>query len=70
MMDKPKCDFPTDDYGSGGSLGGESYKGPVGGHLFMCPSTGDKHYKQYPSHEKFPIALFQFLVHVESEGYR
>jgi hypothetical protein len=28
------------------------------------------HHKLYSSHEQFPIAVFQFLTHVESEGYR
>ena len=60
----------VDGYGGGDSLGGESYEGAVGGYLFVCASTGDKHHKLYSSHEQFPIALFQFLVHVESEGHR
>ena len=59
-----------DGYGGGGSLGGPSYDGAVGGYLFVCSSTGDEHHKLYASHEQFPSALFQFLVHVESEGHR
>ena len=57
-------------YGGGESLGVESYEGAVGGHLFVCPSTGEKHHKFYATNEQFPVALFQFLVHVESEGHR
>ena len=57
-----------DGYGGGKSLGGQSYEGAVGGYLFICPSTGEKHHMLYASHEQFPAALFQFLVHVESEG--
>ena len=53
----------------GESLGGKSYEGAVGGYLFVCPSTGGKRHKLYASHEQFPAALFQFLVHVESEGH-
>ena len=70
-MDKP-CWFRVfvDGYGGGGSMGCESYEGAIGGYLFVCPSTGDMHHKLYATHEQFPAALFQFLVHVESEGYR
>ena len=56
-------------YGGGESLGGESYEGAAGDYLFVCPSTGEKHHKLYASNEQFPAALFQFLVHVESEGH-
>jgi hypothetical protein len=59
----------SDGYGGGESLGGESYEGAVGGYLFVCPSSGDMHHKLYASHEQYPAALFQFLVHVESEGH-
>ena len=59
-----------DGYGGGRSMGAESYEGAVGGYLFVCSSTGDVHHKLYASHEQFPAALFQFLVHVESEGHR
>ena len=45
-------------YGGGGSLGGESYEGAIGGYLFVCPSTGEKHHKLCASHEQFPAALF------------
>ncbi len=40
------------------------------GYMFVCSSTGDVHHKLYASHEQFPAAVFQFIVHVESEGYR
>ena len=50
-------------------MGCESYEGAIGGYLFVCSSTGDMHHKLYASHEQFPAAMFQFLVHVESEGY-
>jgi hypothetical protein len=60
----------VDGYGGGNSLGCESYEGAIGGYLFVCPASGDKHHKLYSSHEQFPSALFQFLVHVESEGHR
>ena len=59
-----------DGYGGGKSLGGESYEGAAGGYLFVCPSTGEKHHKLHDSDEQFPAALFQFLVHVESEGHQ
>ena len=59
----------SDGYGGGESLGGESYDGAVGGYLFVCPSTGDNFHRLYASHEQYPSALFQFLVHVESEGH-
>jgi hypothetical protein len=59
-----------DGYGGGKSMGAESYEGAIGGYLFVCSSTGDVHHKLYASHEQFPAALFQFLVHVESEGHR
>jgi hypothetical protein len=59
-----------DGYGGGRSMGAESYEGAIGGYLFVCSSTGDVHHKLYASHEQFPAALFQFLVHVESEGHR
>jgi hypothetical protein len=51
-------------------MGCESYEGAIGGYLFVCSSTGDIHHKLYASHEQFPAAVFQFLTHVESEGYR
>jgi hypothetical protein len=51
-------------------MGTESYEGAIGGYLFVCSSTGDLHHKLYASHEQFPAAVFQFLTHVESEGYR
>jgi hypothetical protein len=51
-------------------MGCESYEGAIGSYLFVCPSTGEIHHKLYASHEQFPAALFQFLVHVESEGNR
>ena len=60
----------VDGYGGGESLGGKSYEGAVRGHLFVCPSTGERHYKLYAAHEQFPVNLYQFLVHVESEGHR
>ena len=60
----------SDGYGGGGSLGGESYDGAVGGYLFVCPSTGEKIHKLYASHEQYPAALFQFLTEVEGQGYR
>ena len=58
----------VDGGGGGGSLGGESYEGAIGGYLFVCPSTGERHHKLYASHEQFPAALLQFLVQVENEG--
>ena len=51
-------------------MGVESYEGAIGGYLFVCSSTGDLHHKLYASHEQFPAAVFQFLVHVEGEGNR
>jgi len=60
----------VDGYGGGQSMGTESYEGAIGGYLFVCSSTGDLHHKLYASHEQFPAAVFQFLTHVESEGYR
>ncbi len=45
-------------------------EGAIGGYLFVCSSTGDVHHKLYASNQQFPAALFQFLVHVESEGHR
>jgi hypothetical protein len=60
----------ADGYGGGNSMGCESYEGAIGGYLFVCSSTGDMHHKLYASHEQFCAALFQFLTHVESEGYR
>jgi hypothetical protein len=70
-MGKP-CWFRVyvDGYGGGQSMGTESYEGAIGGYLFVCSSTGDLHHKLYASHEQFPAAVFQFLTHVESEGYR
>ena len=58
----------VDGHGGGGSLGGESYEGAIGGYLFVCPSTGEKHHKLHAHHEQFSVALFQFFVHVEGEG--
>jgi hypothetical protein len=60
----------VDGYGGGQSMGTESYEGAIGGYLFVCSSTGDLHHKLYASHEQFLAAVFQFLTHVESEGYR
>jgi hypothetical protein len=60
----------VDGAGGGKSMGCESYEGAIGSYLFVCPSTGEIHHKLYASHEQFPAALFQFLVHVESEGNR
>ena len=60
----------VDGYGGGKSMGVESYEGAIGGYLFVCSSTGDLHHKLYASHEQFPAAVFQFLVHVEGEGNR
>jgi hypothetical protein len=60
----------VDGYGGGNSMGTESYEGAVGGYLFVCSSTGDMHHKLYASHEQFPAAVFQFLIHVEGEGNR
>ena len=51
-------------------MGCESYEGAIGSYLFVCSSTGEIHHKLYASHEQFPAALFQFLVHVEGEGNR
>lgn len=51
-------------------MGCESYEGAIGSYLFVCSSTGEMHLKLYASHEQFPAALFQFLVHVEGEGNR
>ena len=51
-------------------MGCESYEGATGSYLFVCSSTGEIHHKLYASHEQFPAALFQFLVHVEGEGNR
>ena len=51
-------------------MGCESYEGAIGSYLFVCSSTGEIHHKLYASHEQFPAAMFQFLVHVESEGNR
>jgi hypothetical protein len=60
----------VDGYGDGKSMGSESYEGAIGGYLFVCSSTGDLHHKLYPTHEQFPAALFQYLIHVECEGNR
>ncbi len=60
----------ADGYGGGKSMGVESYEGAIGGYLFVCSSTGDIHHKLYATHEQFCAAVFQFLTHVESEGYR
>ncbi len=51
-------------------MGCESYEGAIGSYLFVCSSTGEIHHKLYASHEQFPAAMFQFLVHVEGEGNR
>ena len=51
-------------------MGCESYEGAIGSYLFVCSSTGEIHHKLYASHEQFPAALFQFLVHVEGERNR
>jgi hypothetical protein len=58
--------------GAGGSksMDCESYEGAIGSYLFVCSSTGEVHHKLYASHEQYPAALFQFLVHVEGEGNR
>ena len=58
----------VDGTGGGQSMGCESYEGAIGSYLFVCSSTGEIHHKLYASHEQFPAALFQFLVHVEGEG--
>ena len=58
----------VDGYGGGNSMGVPSFEGAIGGYLFVCPSVGELHHKLYSSHEQFPIAVFQFLLHVESEG--
>ena len=60
----------VDGYGGGQSMGQESYEGAIGGYLFKCPTTGETHHKLYSSHEQFPAAVFQFLIHVEGEGHR
>jgi hypothetical protein len=60
----------VDGAGGGKSMGCESYEGAIGSYLFVCSSTGEIHHKLYASHEQFSAALFQFLVHVESEGNR
>jgi hypothetical protein len=60
----------VDGAGGGMSMGCESYEGAIGSYLFVCSSTGEIHHKLYASHEQFPAALFQFLVHVEGEGNR
>ena len=60
----------VDGYGGGKSMGAESYEGAIGGYLFVCSSTGDMHHKLYATHEQFPAAVFQFLIHVEGEGNR
>jgi hypothetical protein len=60
----------VDGAGGGKSMGCESYEGAIGSYLFVCSSTGEVHHKLYASHEQFPAAMFQFLVHVESEGNR
>ncbi len=60
----------VDGAGGGKSMGCESYEGAIGSYLFVCSSTGEIHHKLYASHEQFPAAMFQFLVHVESEGNR
>jgi hypothetical protein len=60
----------VDGNGGGQSMGCESYEGAIGSYLFVCSSTGEIHHKLYASHEQYPAALFQFLVHVESEGNR
>ena len=60
----------VDGYGGGQSMGQVSYEGAIGGYLFKCPATGETHHKLYSSHEQFPAAVFQFLVHVEGEGHR
>jgi hypothetical protein len=53
------------------NMGCESYEGAIGSsYLFVCSSTGEIHHKLYVSHEQFPTALFQFLVHVEGEDNR
>jgi hypothetical protein len=58
----------VDGAGGGKSMGCESYEGAIGSYLFVCSSTGEIHLKLYASHEQYPAALFQFLVHVEGEG--
>ena len=60
----------VDGYGGGQSMGHVSYEGAIGGYLFKCPTTGETHHKLYCSHEQFPAAVFQFLIHVEGEGHR
>jgi hypothetical protein len=61
----------SDGYGGGKSMGAaESNEGAIGGYLFVCSSTGDVHHKLYASHEQYPAALFQFLVHVEAKGHK
>jgi hypothetical protein len=60
----------VDGAGGGKSMGCESYEGAIGSYLFVCSSTGEVHHKLYASHEQYPAALFQFLVHVEGEGNR
>jgi hypothetical protein len=60
----------VDGYGGGQSMGEESYDGAIEGYLFKCPTIGDAHHKLYASHEQFSAAVFQFLTHVEGEGYR
>ena len=60
----------VDGAGGGKSMGCESYEGAIGSYLFVCSSTGEVVHKLYASHEQFPAALFQFLVHVEAEGNR
>jgi hypothetical protein len=60
----------VDGYGGGQSMGQVSYEGAIGGYLFKCPATGETHHKLYSSHEQFPAAVFQFLVHIEGEGHR
>jgi hypothetical protein len=60
----------VDGAGGGQSMGCESYEKVIGSYLFVCSSTGEVHHKLYASHEQFPAALFQFLMHVESERNR
>jgi hypothetical protein len=48
-------------------MGPESYEGAIGAYLFVCTSTGSTDLRFYASHTQFPIALYQFLVHVQAE---
>jgi hypothetical protein len=58
-----------DGYGGQNSLGARSYEGANGGFTFVDPATGSTQVKLKASDKQFPIALFNFLLYVESKHY-